>query len=479
MNGRARLALAALLLLVGVAGLAWLPVWIATGLAAFGACAGIAAAAFLALAVQSGEAADRRTVAAAWFTPRRVLLLAVLLRLAVVAAPPWLSDDVWRYQWEGVVQRAGFSPYTHAPDDPELMELAAGHGELHARVTHRAIPAVYPPAAQFLFRALPPSALLWRLLLTGVDIGFVAWLLRAVAQRSSRPPAAATLLYAWNPLVILTGAASGHLDALAWIATLPLLATAAVASAGGRNGFRELFAGACAGFAALLKPPALVTLFAFLRRGAPPRRLALLGALAAILLAWLPFRGDGLRLFDGLSRYAHDWEMNALCYPPLVRLAEATKEWLEALPDQPLHLWKVREIGYAIVPNQLGRKLSALLFVAAAALLVTRWRGRALTLAFFVVAAFLATTPTAHPWYLAWLAPFLPFLPRTTGRFALLLTVSTLAAHAVPLLRLVDGGWREPPWVAFLTWLAPCALFAWDCWRGRMAPACADAPTAP
>jgi hypothetical protein len=487
-SGRTRLAVAAALLQVGVAGVAWLPWLTGHGLLAFGSFAGIAAAAFLALVVQSGDAGDRRTAAGAWFTPRRVLMLALTLRLAVIAAPPWLSDDVWRYLWEGVVQRAGHSPYEHSPDAAELADLATRHQELHSRVTHRSISAVYPPAAELLFRALPPSALLWRTLIAAADLGFIAWLLRAVARRSDRPAAAATMLYAWNPLVVLTGAASGHLDTLAWIATVPLLAAAAADARGdsGRcHGDRpldrpaELLAGVCAGLAALLKPPALVALFAFVRRGAPPRWLALSGALFASCLAWLPFASDGTRLFDGLAHYARDWEMNALCYPTLVRCSETVKEWLESLPDQPLHLWKVREVGYAIVPNQLGRKLAALLFLAVVAPLFRRWRGAALSLAFLVVAAFLATTPTAHPWYVAWLAPFLPFLPRRTGRFALLLTVTALAAHAVPVLHRSDGFWREPPAVALLTWLPPCAWFAYDCWRGRMMSAGADHPTAP
>lgn len=459
------------LLLAATAAIAWLPALASPTVALFATFAAIAGAAFLAFAAAAEGSA--------WLTSRRVLVVAAVLRVAVVAAPPWLSDDVWRYLWEGEVARAGFSPYVHAPDSPALAELAATHADLHARVTHREIPAVYPPAAQLLFRLVPPSALAWRLLIAAADLLFVRWLLRRLARRGG-PAAAATaasagLLYAWNPLVVLEGAGSGHVDALGWMAALVALAGASHAGKTGARHARALLHGACAGIAGLLKPQGFVALLGALRPGARARSTALLGAGAAIVLCWLPFARDGSHLFDGLTEYAHDWEMNGLAYPPAVKVAETAKEWLEALPDQPLHLWKVRELGYAIVPNQLGRKLTLLLFLATAALLLARWRGSTLPLAFFVVAAFLATTPAVHPWYVAWLAPFLPFLPRATGRFALLLTVTTLAAHAIPVLRLAEGDWREPPWVGLLTWWPPCALFAWDCWRGRMSAASCDA----
>src|SRR6266480_4847014 len=45
-------------------------------------------------------------------------VVAVLLR--IVALPLEPSDDLWRYQWEGKVQNAGFNPYVLAPNDEKL-----------------------------------------------------------------------------------------------------------------------------------------------------------------------------------------------------------------------------------------------------------------------------------------------------------------------------------------------------------------------
>ncbi|MSP15171.1 MAG: hypothetical protein EXR73_00935 [Myxococcales bacterium] len=458
MSEQRRIAAACALLLGTTAAIAWLPRLAVPNVASYLALAAGAAAAFLALVGFADRNARRGApLRNSPFSPRRLLWGALLLRIAVVAAPPWLSDDLWRYLWEGQVQRAGFSPYVHAPDDPALSEL---RDDLHSRVAFGSIPAVYPPAAQLLFRATPPSPYLWKALIAAIDLAFVAWMV----HRLGRGSAHRALLYAWNPLVLLEGAASGHVDALAWMATV--VALDRFASQRTASAARAVATGALAGIAGMLKPQGFVALLGLLRA---PRLATLLGAVVAIALPWLPFASDGLRLFDGLARYAHDWEMNGLCYPPCVRLAEHVKAWLEALPDT-FSLWRVREIGYEIVPNQLGRKLSTLLFLGVVALLLRRWRGRVLPLAFFVIAAFLATTPAVHPWYVAWLAAFLPFLPNGAGRFALALTVTTLAAHAIPVARLADGAWSEPPWIALTTWLAPCALFAWSSWRGEFAP---------
>ena len=52
--------------------------------------------------------------------PRRAALVAVVaaavaLRLAALAGPPPLSDDLFRYSWDGRVQADGIDPYRYPP----------------------------------------------------------------------------------------------------------------------------------------------------------------------------------------------------------------------------------------------------------------------------------------------------------------------------------------------------------------------------
>jgi hypothetical protein len=50
-------------------------------------------------------------------------IVAILLR--IVALPLEPGDDIWRYQWEGKVQNAGFNPYVLAPNDAQLATVRA------------------------------------------------------------------------------------------------------------------------------------------------------------------------------------------------------------------------------------------------------------------------------------------------------------------------------------------------------------------
>ena len=52
-----------------------------------------------------------------------VVAIALAARVAMLASPIVLSDDAYRYLWEGKIQRAGFNPYKYAPDAPKLAPL--------------------------------------------------------------------------------------------------------------------------------------------------------------------------------------------------------------------------------------------------------------------------------------------------------------------------------------------------------------------
>src|ERR1044072_6125467 len=52
-----------------------------------------------------------------------VIAFAVVFRLSILFAPPYLSDDIYRYIWDGRVQAAGINPYRYIPAAPELAQL--------------------------------------------------------------------------------------------------------------------------------------------------------------------------------------------------------------------------------------------------------------------------------------------------------------------------------------------------------------------
>ena len=138
--------------------------------------------------------------------------VALLTRLLLLGMYP--GDDIWRYLWEGYIQTEGFSPY-HFP--PDAVELEAYRTLWWSQINHPHVSAIYPPIAQFGFRALAaiaPNVILFKSAFVVADL-IVCWLLaRIVGSKKAT-------LYAWNPLVIYSFAGGGHYDS--WF-ILPLVA---------------------------------------------------------------------------------------------------------------------------------------------------------------------------------------------------------------------------------------------------------------
>ena len=153
------------------------------------------------------------------FPARRMLLVVVgaglLSRALLVTVPPSPEADIHRMIWEGRVPSVGGDPYRHAPDDPELAELASILPETYAGVNYWKLPAIYPPAAQLFFRvatavSVHPSVMKAALVLVE---GFLVLALVLLLRRRGLP-AGLVILYVWNPLPLTEIAGGGHVDAL-------------------------------------------------------------------------------------------------------------------------------------------------------------------------------------------------------------------------------------------------------------------------
>jgi len=172
----------------------------------FGAAATLIAA-YVALLVRVwGEpTGDRRPLLLA-------LAIAVLLRLPLALAPVGPDSDMERYLWDGRVQTLGYNPYAVIPADPSM---AATHTTDSIRMPSRRARTPYPPAAQLFFRlvvSVHDSRLAMKLAMLAADLLTILVLLHWL--RAAGRSEWLVVAYAWNPLVILEVAHSGHIDAL-------------------------------------------------------------------------------------------------------------------------------------------------------------------------------------------------------------------------------------------------------------------------
>jgi hypothetical protein len=140
---------------------------------------------------------------------------ALIFRASVLwVTPGFLSDDIYRYVWDGLVQQAGINPYDYPPEAPELGFLR--DDTIFPMINRKSALTLYPPGAQLFFRLmawLRPGDLVAMkamiLLADAASIALLLLLLKHLGLHRSH-----ILFYAWHPLVIVELGISGHLDGL-------------------------------------------------------------------------------------------------------------------------------------------------------------------------------------------------------------------------------------------------------------------------
>lgn len=366
---------------------------------------------------------------------------ALALRLVWAPVPIVLSDDAYRYVWDGLAVIEGVNPYATRPvDEP----LTADAPWLRSRMNSASYHSVYPPVSQATF---VPAALAYRTVGDGpegwaaamwtlkatfalVELALLIWLSRRVPHRTF---ARVALL----PLLVVDGFGQPHTD---------LLAMSALALALGiGSGAGRLAALALAGWVKLW--PGLLALghdSVARRQGRRPPWYASVGVTLAALAIGLPLVAPGALsgMWASLDLYVRYFEFNAGPY-------EALK-------------WIGRVLTGADVGKSLGPVLRAAFGVWMVVVLVlSHWRRWPLArTAWMLVLGYLATATTVHPWYLLPVVPLLA-LDRTFAErtwpwlaFGLLSTGSQMTYafyRGTAMTPFVWLGWGGASWVAVAT----------------------------
>ncbi len=341
---------------------------------------------------------------------------ALVFRIVAAIGEPALSDDVYRYIWDGRVQVHGVHPYRYAPSDPALADL---RDESWTHINHPELETIYPPAAQMVFLLLASfgaGPVGMKLFLGLVDFGVV--LATGRLLRCAGLPRERLILYAWNPLAVLETAGSGHIEPLGIL--LVLLAAAWIIK---RRTWLSTMALAASIQVKLLP---LVLVPGHLRRGG--RVAAVLLPVVVIGLA-LPYALTGPVVGAGLYAYAERWEHNAFAFAGLqwvmeqIDTASYLKPAIGALQDRlgdglPWE-WLYRHVW----PRDVAKLTAALLIAVLACYTATRRNMDPLQESLLLLGAVILLSPTVHPWYLLWILP-LAAARLSWGWLLLCLTVS-------------------------------------------------------
>jgi hypothetical protein len=412
--------------------------------------------------------------AIAW-SPRTILLVALALRLLFVFRAPELSDDAYRYLWDGLQTLSGHNPYALAP-----AEIEPGSGPLArllGQVNHPEMVTIYPPAAQILFAlgAFPGAGMLGLKILTAILDILACRLLIGLLARLGQSPWRA-VLYAWHPLPVLEISASGHIDGAGFLFLLAgFLSLAARPGQGsapaipvGSRGDRlcgvplPFVSGLAFACAALVKVyPLLLVPCAFILLRRREMGIFGLGLLLGAGLLTVPFLPDVRNSLLTLRVYAEHWDFAGFLFKGLKAAGlsgNATRVILSCsfgILVACLYgaLWSRQRPGRRI---QAGGTPQASFSEGFHANSSTRSLYQATRTCYGIGMGFLLLTPTLYPWYALYLAGFLPFAGGSAG---LVLSWSVFLSYRVLIEKTLLDLWIDDFATASLVWLAPATAF--------------------
>jgi hypothetical protein len=357
------------------------------------------------LATAEFDATAKNAIALFW-------VITIALRLLALPLEP--ANEVWRYQADGAMQRAGLNPYKTSPMD-------AGDGIKVvdvARVPRNDEPAAYAPGAEILFRVVPisESALFYKVIFAAADVFAIALLLRLVDVQTAA-------WFAWNPLVAYSFAGAAHFDSIVLLAIVAMLAALRWFEESGKIKVRCIYAIGAAmalGLAISVRPIMIVLLL--------PMAFALRGYAVTLVLGILvPLVAGGAVAIPSFAQ----WNLFG-DYAQVSRLNDLSW-WI--LEDTLWPNWHQQHYRYDVVIIVVSTMI-ALVFMR-------NWkRGMLWSLGAAIILA-----PVLHAWYVTWV------LPLATWRRAFgwhLLSVTIFAYYLFFNQRglfSVELPWHADPWL--------------------------------
>ena len=358
-----------------------------------------------------------------------LIVFAALFRLSVLFSPPYLSDDIYRYIWDGRVQAAGLNPYRYIPADDALKFLR--DADIYPNINRRDFaPTIYPPLAQMIFFAATrvSEQVVWMKAVLILFEGVGLYALSALLASFGWPRERALVAAAWHPLVVWEVAGSGHLDAL-------VVAFVALALVARRRG-RESLTGVLLASAVLVKLFPVVLFPALYRRWGWRMPLAFCLTLVA---GYVPYLSVGARRVLGyLPGYADEEGLKSGERFFLLQLAR-TLFGERYVPRAAYFVLALVVLGALAAWCLFRRELTERDYVRRAALLAT---------------AFTVLLSPHYSWYFVWLVPFLCFVSAKVFAPLLYLTAACFMLYGTWL----GDARAEMLWLNTCIYLPPALL---------------------
>lgn len=400
---------------------------------------------------------------------QRLLLLSVGMSTCVLLSmEPVLSEDVWRYVWDGFITSSGINPYCYPPDSLHLDALSIHHELKVTRslIGHSELPTIYPPLAQVFFSIsslFTPSSIPIRCL-CAMTVLLCTHLLSSLLNARGKNPSL-VMLFAFNPLILVETSVSGHVDIFAVAFVLLALRLAQI-------GYGSLSATAMSGAILTKVIPVLVVPLVFRQRWKP--WLLCFGIIAVV---YGSLATSDCSPLGSLSTFSGKWRHNDGLFGILNWIYEVLLSGIapQSSMSSTLTYWLTGnvQINTTSLLATVVTKLTCLSLILAAYFWVRRkpWLNEIKVFGLF--GCFFLCSPVVHPWYLIWVLPLLPFLWSFHGLVGsaplIWWSMSILVAYNARIELLINQRWHTPLLLLWLEYGVLLGLSVLSLWLVRRA----------
>lgn len=373
-------------------------------------------------------------------------IIAIAVRVLFVFSLPALSDDVYRFLWDGRLLANGIHPFAHVPSfyiDTNI-QIDGISRELFDKLNSPDYFTIYPPVAQFLFwvsAIISPHSVTGGIVVIKVFVLLADVLNLVLLKKLLRHfgfPSRKILIYAINPLVILEFAGNLHLEVFAIL--FVLCALYAVVHSKTSVAALALSLAVCVKLLPVILVPAFARFLSW-------KQFILLAALSLLFCVILFTPLLSMDIVHGLGQsvgyYFRKFEFNASVY------------------------YLVREAGYILygynIIQTVGWKLGAVCGASIVAYYIFRYyqlkrktdTHDTVTAFFtdmlFISVIYLLFTTTVHPWYVL---PLIAYASFTSFRFPIAwsyLIFFTYSGYS-------QAGFKENLWLTALEYAVVLAI---------------------
>ncbi len=337
---------------------------------------------------------------------REVIFLGVFFRLLLLFTVPALSDDFYRFVWDGRLLINDINPYTILPTD--FVQTIDFQKVISDRVIFEKLNSpnyytVYPPLNQLIFAAsaalskgsLFGNVIALRVFIVLAEITLLLMLIKNELRDRVN-------LYAFNPLIILELTGNLHFEGV----VMCFLALAYYV--GIKNQKSLIFSSFLFACAVCVKMLPLIFIPLIIRQLGWKKGIiyaSLVGLFTALL--FLPFLDRMLieKLFSSVNLYFQKFEFNASVY------------------------YLVRAVGFKIFGyNIIGTAGKIMAFLTFSGVLFVSWKSKNLFVgALTILTLYFAMATTVHPWYVTNLLVIAIF---TSFRYPILWSYTAFFSYA-------------------------------------------------